>query len=216
MIERLLNLELSGFRCFSGEEQISLDADVVLIHGANGTGKTSILSALEFGLTGQVSELAIFEDDYPRCLRNVDTSRPTFATVKFRTPQGQHVTSTHTVNGNLREESVALSTDDRRVFRDRCYLSQTSLSRLLENYQACSSEDPEQPLVRFVRELLGLDLLENITSGLYEAALMPRLEKAVPALERVAEEEKILRERLNELRNTQTTGSAEWRQALVA
>jgi len=61
MIARLLEIKFNGFRCFSGIEKIPLDADVILIHGTNGAGKTSLITALEFALTGTVQELSLFE-----------------------------------------------------------------------------------------------------------------------------------------------------------
>ena len=41
------HIELRNFRCFT-EKKISLDAPVVIIEGANGSGKTSLIEALYF------------------------------------------------------------------------------------------------------------------------------------------------------------------------
>lgn len=94
MISQLLELQLSGFRCFSSATTVPLDANVVLIHGTNGTGKTSLLSALEFALTGRVQELAAFEDDYPRCLNHVHSQGPAKASVRFLRDDRQEMTVT--------------------------------------------------------------------------------------------------------------------------
>jgi exonuclease SbcC len=72
LIERLKSLEMNDFRVFSGRHDIPLDADAILIHGNNGTGKSSLLYAIEFSLTGEVADLKGFTHDYPRCLRHVD------------------------------------------------------------------------------------------------------------------------------------------------
>jgi exonuclease SbcC len=216
LIARLLNLELVGFRCFADKQEVPLDADVVLIHGSNGSGKTSIINAIELALTGQVSELAAFESDYPRCLRNVDTAIGGHVAIRFRTQEGKEIKSTVDVSEGAPSGGEFLSAPDLRFFRDRCYLSQTSLSRLLENYQASSTEEPEQPLVRFIRELLGLDLLENITAGLHEAANITRIEKSVPALSRLRQEDRILQEKIGALENAKTTQAIAWQQTLVA
>ena len=54
---RLISLGISGFRAFSGDYRFELDGDVLLIVGSNGQGKTSLLDAIHWGLTGQVSRL---------------------------------------------------------------------------------------------------------------------------------------------------------------
>src|SRR4051812_48932651 len=61
---RLTSLLVEDFRSIRGAQRISLDAPAVLIHGPNGTGKTSLLSAIEFGLTGAVASLGRFDPGY--------------------------------------------------------------------------------------------------------------------------------------------------------
>lgn len=51
------SLELENFRGFAGKHAINLDADLVLISGKNGVGKTSILLALDLLLNGQTKLL---------------------------------------------------------------------------------------------------------------------------------------------------------------
>src|SRR5712691_598264 len=53
----LNNLIIENFRSLKGQVVIPLEAQVVLLHGTNGAGKTSVLSALELALTGEVAEL---------------------------------------------------------------------------------------------------------------------------------------------------------------
>ncbi|MDF3907270.1 ATP-binding protein [Paracoccus sp. AS002] len=64
---------IEDFRSIRGSQRISLDAPVVLIHGPNGTGKTSLLSAIEFALTGNVASLARFD---PGHIQHLPQSRP--------------------------------------------------------------------------------------------------------------------------------------------
>jgi exonuclease SbcC len=57
MASRLKTLVIENFRSLRGKIVVPLDAQVVLVHGGNGMGKTSVLSALELGLTGRIAHL---------------------------------------------------------------------------------------------------------------------------------------------------------------
>jgi DNA repair protein SbcC/Rad50 len=56
-------LTVSDFPGIPGEVTVSLDAPVVLIHGPNGVGKTSFMSAIELALTGAVPSLKLVEPE---------------------------------------------------------------------------------------------------------------------------------------------------------
>src|SRR5258707_3354927 len=60
----LRSITVTNFRSIKGSVTVPLDAPVVLIHGQNGTGKTSLLSAIELGLTAQLPSLARLDRDY--------------------------------------------------------------------------------------------------------------------------------------------------------
>ena len=53
----IVQLSISDFRSLVGPVTVPLDAPIVLIHGPNGSGKTSILSALELALTGDIPSM---------------------------------------------------------------------------------------------------------------------------------------------------------------
>jgi len=59
---RIALLEIEGFRSFSNKVSLDFDADIVLIGGPNGTGKTSILDAILWGLCGRISRFGKKED----------------------------------------------------------------------------------------------------------------------------------------------------------
>lgn len=181
MIDRIESIVVNNFRGLSGTHDINLDADVVLVHGANGTGKTCLLSAIEFAITGSVEHLRYYDGDYPRCLRSIRSSSGTSVELAFRDKSGKSFRQKADVSGERLVRSNSISVADARFFSERCYLSQSHLSRLLEIYQAVNQDSPEQPLVRFVRELLNLDFLENLTTGLFEVADVRRISKATPA-----------------------------------
>ena len=183
MIERLLSLELTNFRGYREATTVPLDADVVLIHGANGCGKSSLLQALELAVTGDVSDLRPYKDSYPRCLQNIGVTGSPRVSLRYRSERGDEVEQTASKPPFV--EGQQLSKKETAFFADRCYLSQARLGRLLELYQAVDKHQPEAPLVTFIRELLGLDYLEHLTAGLDEIGLITRVRKSVPALQQL-------------------------------
>ena len=54
---RLTALDVTGFRAFSGHQTFDLDADAVIVVGANGQGKTSLFDAALWALTGRIVRL---------------------------------------------------------------------------------------------------------------------------------------------------------------
>ena len=54
---RIESLEISGFRAFSGRAFFDLDADAIIVFGANGQGKTSLLDAAFWCLAGAIPRL---------------------------------------------------------------------------------------------------------------------------------------------------------------
>ncbi len=54
---RLKHLTMSGFRGFSGQQEFDLSADVTIVVGANGSGKTSMFDAILWVLTGSIQRL---------------------------------------------------------------------------------------------------------------------------------------------------------------
>ena len=55
---RLKSITIEGFRAFGRQATINLDADVILLHGPNGVGKTSLLDAILWALAGTIARFA--------------------------------------------------------------------------------------------------------------------------------------------------------------
>lgn len=196
---RLKSLVIENFRSIRGQVAVPLDAQVVLIHGANGMGKTSILSAIELGLTGKIAHLADADDKYKSYLSTLGTGGGSIM-----------LTTTGALRGGARASgSLAFSTErftpdplfdslDARFFAERCYLPQATLGRLLELYDEQKTSSTS-PLTLFVKELLGLDPLDSLVDGLHSAFNVTRVRNLVPDYRRLEAFKKSLEDEIDGL-----------------
>jgi len=179
MTPQLNAISLADFRSIRGVVTIPLDAPVVLIHGPNGSGKTSVLSALELALTGEVLAMRRTDPDYRIHLRNRDAL---FGKIVL-TETGISSTEARDHELVLKDGVIAgtpvLTGDSSRFFSERCYLAQATLGRLLEIYQDAKVRQ-DSPLTRFVKDLLGLDHLDALIEGLHPNADIRNLRRLVP------------------------------------
>lgn len=160
---QLVGIDVANFRSIRGKIHAPLDASVVLVHGENGAGKTSLLSAIELALTGRVDALRRVDPNYQlQILHKKAVSG--FAEVAISTANGNN-----TYRAEFSAEKVSpvrtLAADAAEFFSERAYLPQSLLSQLLYIYQE-SGSDVSSPLARFVSNLLGLDRLDAIEEGL--------------------------------------------------
>lgn len=165
---------ISNFRRIGGSWEVPLDAPIVLIHGANGSGKTSVLSALEFGLTGAIRAMRRQDVRYTAHLPHRGSSFATIG-VEIADDDGRvHLPPPITVGGDEIKGPPALDPETGQFFAERAYLDQVSLGQLLDLYQYREGNQ-ESALARFVNELLGLDQLDALRSGLHDATDLRRL-----------------------------------------
>ena len=166
--EPLRSIFISDFRRLEGHRVLPLDAPIVLIHGANGTGKTSVLSALELALTGEIRSMRRQDARYTA---HLPFHGQAFATVRVEVSDqlaSGREPVTMTVGGSRVEGPPALGPEAARFYAERCYLDQVSLGQLLELYQYREGKE-ESALARFVNELLGLEQLDALRSGLADS-----------------------------------------------
>jgi exonuclease SbcC len=172
----LKELDVTNFRSIRGHVHVPLDAKVVLIHGENGAGKTSLLSAIEYGLTGNVLALHRADPEYAKHLLYRSVS------------QGKVIIKTDSDGEEKRFDAVLdekgahsrsrLDPKEASFFSERAYLPQSLLSQLLQIYQE-SRSDADSPLAKFVGDLLGLDRLDALEAGLKPLGDVRNLRKVV-------------------------------------
>lgn len=159
----LESIDISNFRSIRGQIHVPLDAQVVLVHGENGAGKTSLLSALELALTGRVQSLERADPEYQKQLlhRTANSGR-----VMLKTKTGSdHQEFAATIDAFGTKPINHLGDRLASFFRERAFLPQSMLGQLIQIYQEAGS-DAESPLAQFVGRLLGLDQLDAIEAGL--------------------------------------------------
>ncbi len=172
----LKELDITNFRSIRGQVHVPLDAKVVLVHGENGAGKTSLLSAIELGLTGGVQSLLRADPNYSRQLLHRST-RFGNVTVKTIGPDGEQRYKA-LVNETGARSVTALEHQFAAFFGERTYLPQSLLGQLLQIYQE-SASDADSPLAKFVGDLLGLDRLDALEVGLKSLTDVRNVRKVV-------------------------------------
>lgn len=190
-------LMVSDFRRIEGTRHLPFDAPVVLIHGPNGTGKTSVLSALELALTGGIRSMKRQSDRYRAHLpffgQPYATVRADVANYLRSGTSGVPLT----VNGARLEGTPAFNSGAAKFYAERCYLDQTSLGRLLDLYQARVPNE-QTALEEFVNELLGLEKLDALRGGLSVAKDLRLLKKLAVGVDEADREAKAVATQLRE------------------
>ena len=161
-----------------------MDAQVVLIHGTNGMGKTSVLSALELALTGANAHLAATGESYKNYITNLgcESGSIKLTTTGFHKPEAKSDGSAEFSNSHY-DCAPLLDPSDSDFFAERCYLPQSTLGRLLEIYDQRKT-DSSSPLTQFVKEILRIDPLDALVDGLKPAFHVQRIRNLVPEYRR--------------------------------
>lgn len=74
---RIKSMEIEAFRAYRKRQEFDLDADVVVLSGPNGLGKTSFFDALDYVCTGRIGRLCrrrISQNDFIDVARHLGTS----------------------------------------------------------------------------------------------------------------------------------------------
>lgn len=199
MNPRLKSLSIHNFRSIHGSVVIPLDAQVVLVHGTNGMGKTSLMSAIELGLTGSIAHL---EDQvkYQEFLTHIDTAGGSIQLAV----EGMNGRSTGAGQVSFGPGSFdatpALNAADASFFSERCYLPQAVLGRLLDIYD--QKKTTNSRLTEFVKDMLRLDALDALVDGLDHAFNVTRIRKLAPAYKQLEEARDLLDKQIQRERSS--------------
>lgn len=71
---RLTSLTIENFRCYLGRHTFDLDADIVVLYGPNGLGKTSFFDAIDFAATGGSGRFNTRTDAFRRSAQHLDAA----------------------------------------------------------------------------------------------------------------------------------------------
>jgi exonuclease SbcC len=180
VIRELHTLTITDFRSIKGTVHVPLNAPIILLHGMNGAGKTSVLVALELALTGDIAAMRREDPGFVRHLVHQGAER---ASIRISGPglnadAGEGATAIE--NGEITQRAV-LGPDQAQFFAERCYLAQSVLGRLLDIYSHADAST-DSPLTRFVKDLLRLDELDALVDGLRDAGHLTRAKNLVRAL----------------------------------
>ena len=174
MTPRIASLTAIDFRSLRGTVTVPMDSPVVLIHGRNGAGKTSLLTAMELGLTGNLASLSRLDPQFQEHLVHKEAvSKKGSVSIGVHGLGVEFPAGHFDIHGHKFTGKAALDPVLTRHFSERCYLAQSTLTRLLEIYEGKSANGTA--LTRFVKELLGLDALDALINGLYDAGDVRRL-----------------------------------------
>lgn len=197
----LKSLDVNNFRSIRGQIHVPLDAKVVLVHGENGAGKTSLLSAVELALTGKVQSLERADPGYKKQLLH---RLATEGSVLLKTLAGPLEREFKATLNSVGAQSIAaLGEQAAAFFRERAFLPQSLLGQLLQIYQDAGN-DAASPLAQFVANLLGLDRLDALEAGLKPFADVRNVRKNVDGWQATENEKSRLDRLLIDQRSVRT------------
>ena len=117
---RVKSLKVSGFRAFGNNHSFDLDADIVLVVGVNGQGKTSLFDALLWAIIGAIPRLKGLESVVSR----YSTSGEARVEVTIVDDEGKAIDVTRQSDGLRDELLVKVDGDDYRDQQGQVQLMQ--------------------------------------------------------------------------------------------
>jgi DNA repair protein SbcC/Rad50 len=143
---RLMSIDISGFRGFPQQQQFDLDADAVVVVGANGHGKTSLFDAVLWGLSGRIPRL---DDEPSRVISMYSESGQARVALRLRNEHGEF-TITRSFDG--KDARVALDS------KEKSYQGPSAEGRIIDLIwpDAGSATDPLDALAGVITKSVYL------------------------------------------------------------
>jgi DNA repair exonuclease SbcCD ATPase subunit len=145
---RLKDVSITGFRGFGGELTVDMNADVILLHGPNGSGKTSLFDSILWALTGAIERNRIGSDVVSKYAEFGEAR----VVVSFARPDGQTLEVTRRQFAGANQSSLSLLIGAER------YTGPVAEARLIESLwvDGTSSPDPRSSLSRSITRAVYL------------------------------------------------------------
>jgi len=109
-LNRLLSAEISGFRAFASDQPFDLDADVVILSGPNGSGKTSFFDSILWALSGRLPR---FSGRKPNAISLYSPSGTARVALTFRDSDGENLTVIRTASSEEHSDALVETTTGR-------------------------------------------------------------------------------------------------------
>lgn len=145
---RLKDVSITGFRGFGGELTVDMNADVILLHGPNGSGKTSLFDSILWALTGAIERNRIGSDVVSKYAEFGEAR----VVVSFDRPDGETLEVTRRQFAGANQSSLSLLIGSER------YTGPVAEARLIESLwvDGTSSPDPRSSLSRSITRAVYL------------------------------------------------------------
>ena len=165
--DRIVEVGACDFRSLRGENGIETDAEIVLVFGENGAGKTSLLSAIEMALTGKIrSWWALPEAERGALVADgASEASARVAVARYRTkPNRAEANVRIDIAGKVSGASM-LSGRAADTFSESALLEQGQISRIIDQISSGDSAGSEL-LSQIIDERVGAARLRYIAEGL--------------------------------------------------
>jgi DNA repair exonuclease SbcCD ATPase subunit len=183
---RLAEVQVAGFRAFGRIQRFALDADVTIVNGANGQGKTSFFDAILWGLTGCIPRLS--DDDHDLLSKFSETGQIE-VTVALENDRRERIVIRRSFDGeqqNVRMEieQVYRNSEAEAAIQKLLWPNASGISNVRKNLASAITRtvylqqdslrefltaDDEKSRFRCVADLLGVGRLSDLRTQLDRA-----------------------------------------------